>query len=140
MEKKIHLKGFSFTRQSRAWLPQTASEADSVYGDSFTREGSSILGIGNNVSLVYENMDFEDCRRVTLTLEGATELDIQPVNLRITDGKGVQHTSQLLFTGGAGHSQAFTVDVPAGMCSLTFVFLPGSRFDFHRFCFTKANE
>ena len=140
MEKKIHLKGFSFTKQSRAWLPQTASDADSVYGDSFTREGSSILGIGNNVSLVYENMDFEDCRKVTLTLEGATELDIQPVNLRITDGEGVQHTSQLLFTGGAGHSQAFTVDVPAGMCSLTFVFLPGSRFDFHRFCLTKFSE
>ncbi len=51
LTSKIHLKGFSFEKQSRAWLPQTAQDADTVYGDSFTRSGSAVTGIGNNALL-----------------------------------------------------------------------------------------
>jgi len=139
MEKKIHLKGFSFTKQSRAWLPLTAGEADSIYGDSFRREGSAVLGIGNNVSLVYENMDFEDCEKMLITIDGETPLDSQPVNLRLTDSQGAQYTTRLMFNGGLRHKQAFTIDAVCGVCSATFVFLPGSQFDFHSFRFEKLS-
>ena len=35
-----------------------AAEADSVYGDTFTKEERAITGIGNNVTITYTEMDF----------------------------------------------------------------------------------
>ena len=55
---KVHIKGFTFTRHSRAWDTLAAGACDAVYGDSFTRDGSRVLGIGNNVSLLFDRMDF----------------------------------------------------------------------------------
>ena len=51
---KVHIKGFTFTRHSRAWDTLAAGACDAVYGDSFTRDGSRVLGIGNNVSLLFD--------------------------------------------------------------------------------------
>lgn len=36
---KVHIKGFTFTRHSRAWDTLAAGACDAVYGDSFTRDG-----------------------------------------------------------------------------------------------------
>lgn len=138
MTEKVHIKGFSFTRQSRAWVPQSALEADSVYGDSFTRTQEGVLGIGNNVSLVYEGMDFGEASRAILTLDAATSLVENPVTIHFESEDGRQLTSLAQFKGTGRGEQTFEVEVLPGVCKVSFVFLPGSQFDFYGFRFDKA--
>ena len=135
MTKKIHLKGFSFTRQSRAWMQQSALAADAVYGDSVARKADCIADIGNNVSLVYENMDFGDCCKALLTIDGVTPLAENPITIRYQNEAGETLTALAQFKGNARGEQTFEVEVLPGVCTVTFVFLPGCQFDFYGFRF-----
>lgn len=135
--QKIHLKGFSFTRQSRAWLPQRAIHADEIYGDSFTRSEDAILNIGNNVSLIYEGMDFGEATQAVLLVDGQTTLETNPITVRFTSADGEQLTTLAQFAGTSRGVQRFVLPVLPGMCSVTFVFLPGSQFDFYGFTFQQ---
>lgn len=138
MKVKVHLKGFVFTKQSRAWVPQSTLEADTVYGDSFRRTAEGILSIGNNVSLVYENMDFGDAVSVRLTLDGATPLPENPVTVRMQNEEGEELQELCSFQGGAVRGeQTFSIRVLSGICRVSFVFLPGSQFDFYGFRFER---
>ena len=137
MRDKIHLKGFVFTRQSRAWLEQSALDADSVYGDSFTRTESGVMGIGNNVSLDYENMDFGTAERAVLAIDGCTPLEENPITIRFTREDGQTLTTLAQFRGTDRGWQEFAIDVMPGVCSVTFVFLPGCQFDFYAFRFRQ---
>ena len=138
MSQRVHLHGFVFTRQSRAWQPMSALEADALYGDSFTRAEEGITGIGNNVSVEYAHMDFGDEAKARLTVDGATPLPEQPVTVRFRNQEGQELTVLAQFAKGERHRQAFEIDVLPGECTVSFVFLPGSRFDFYGFQFEKA--
>ena len=140
MTAKVHLKGFSFTRQSRAWLRQGALEADAVYGDSFTRTREGIVDIGNNVTLVYGGMDFGEETRASLTIDGATPLTVQPVTIRFRASDGQELTAMAPFRGDGEPQQRFEIDVLPGLCEVSFVFLPGSRFDFRAFRFERPEH
>ena len=137
IDRKIHMKGFRFTRQSRAFVGQRALDADETYGDSFIRTGEGVTGIGNNVSLIFREMDFGDGGEVTLMIDGATPLETNAVNVRITDAAGETSTQMCPFQGQRRGEQRFGLSVPAGVCSVAFVFLPGSQFDFYRFRFER---
>ena len=136
MAHKVHMKGFSFTRQSRAWLPLAAGEADRIVGDSFTREGGAVRGIGNNVSLTFEHMDFGPGGPVRLTLVGGTPLGVNPVLVRFGDAPA----QECPFAGNGPAAQTFALDAPAGECAVAFLFLPGCQFDFERFTFEPVKE
>ena len=136
--EKIHLKGFSFTMQSRAWLEQSALAADSVYGDSFTRTEEGVMGIGNNVSLCFEGMDFADAEKAVLSIDGCTPLAENPITVRFQNEAGETLTTLAQFKGTERGWQAFDMDVMHGLCSVTFVFLPGCQFDFFRFRFDRT--
>ena len=135
IDRKIHLKGFSFTRQSRAWLPLAALEADAVYGDSFIRRENCIADIGNNVSLVYESMDFGSRKKALLTIDGATPLGENPITVRFQNEKGEALTALAQFKGIGRSTQTFEVEILPGVCTVSFVFLPGCQFDFYGFRF-----
>ena len=135
MDRKIHLKGFSFARQSRAWLTLAAGEADAVYGDSFVRDGAAVRRIGNNVSLVFDNMDFGAGGRAALEITGSTPLDLNPIQVRFSGAEGELSTQECPFQGSG--AQRFELEIPAGASAVTFVFLPGCDFDFERFRFIR---
>ena len=135
LEAKVHMKGFSFTRQSRAWLELSALEADTVYGDSFRRTDEGVMNIGNNVSLVYEQMDFGQLGSATLTLDGSTPLEANPVTIRFENEAGETLTTLAQFMGTGRSRQQFMMNVLPGVCKVSFVFLPGSQFDFFGFRF-----
>ncbi len=138
MDCKIHLAGFSFARQSRAWQPLRALAADALYGDTFVKTSEGVTGIGNNVSFEYREMDFEDCHQAVLVIDGETPLAENPITIRMQNAQGQQRTEMVVFKGGARGEQRFPISVEAGLCSVTFVFLPGSNFDFYTFRFEKA--
>ena len=140
MSQRVHLHGFRFTRLSRAWLPLRALDADTVYGDSFTRTAEGIVGIGNNVSVAFTGMDFGSATSARLTIEGATTLTEQPVTVRFRNEEGRELTSLAPFKRGERGEQTFVVDVLPGLCDVSFVFLPGSQFDFYGFQFEKKKE
>ncbi len=137
LTEKVHLKGFSFVKQSRAWLPQSALDADAVYGDSFTRTEDGVLGIGNNVSLVYENMDFGAASSAELTIDGCTPLAENPITVRYQNEAGESLTTLVQFKGGERGVQSFRVEILPGVGTVSFVFLPGCQFDFYGFRFRQ---
>ncbi|MBR0513852.1 MAG: DUF4982 domain-containing protein [Clostridia bacterium] len=139
MKQKVHMKGFVFEKQSRAFLPLSAGEADQVYGDSFRKDGSSVCEIGNNVTLTFNGMDFGKTRKNRLEIKGKTPLNVNAITVRITGEAGNGVTEIADFSGNGGSVQSFDIQVPGGMCSVSFVFLPGSQFDFDGFRFKKLD-
>ena len=108
-----------------------------MYGDSFTREGSAVTGIGNNVTLTWENMDFGERGEVMLCIDGRTPLETNAVSIRIENENGDSENSLAEFRGTEREEQRFTVQTPGGVCRVNFVFLPGCQFDFYGFRFLK---
>ena len=135
LDQKVHMKGFSFVRQRRAQRYNKAAQADQVYGDTFTLDGDAVRGIGNNVTLVFEHMAF-DGAAARLRIIGATPLVENAIHVRCAAPDGQQVTSLCMFSQSAGASeQRFDVQVLQGPCTVSFVFLPGSQFDFFGFQF-----
>lgn len=128
LHKKVHIKGFSFQKYNRAWQKLQAGECDSVYGDSFTKDGMAVRGIGNNVTLTFEHLEFGEAGAVQILLCGKTDLDKNAVILKYSDGE--TEDSQLLeFQKGSG-VQSFPLRRICGTQTVRFVFLPGCSFDF----------
>ena len=140
MKDKVHMKGFTFEKQSGAYLRNCAGDADSISGDSFQREGTSVKGIGNNVTLTWTDMDFGDDGEVFLELEGSTPLPLNTVHVLIRNGRGEERTGIADFSGPGGEIQRFRMQAPGGNCSVSFVFLPGSSFDFRAFRFFRGDS
>ncbi len=138
---KIHLKGFSFTKQQKAYAYLTAAEADAVYGDSYIVEGSSINGIGNNVTLVFEDMDFSKEYAGFIKIKGYTPNEVNNINLLCKNENGTEEKEALEFLHTKGVKEVlFKIKPKTGKCRISFVFLPGSSFDFEGFCFVKGEE
>ncbi len=141
MERKIHLKGFVFETQYRGLRWHGAVTADQIYGDSYRLSEDGVKDIGNNVTLVFEEMDFPDTEDARLTLEGRTPLVSQAVTVRIHAYDGAQQVSMCAFERSEDPvRRTFPVTLPGNRCRVEFVFLPGSSFDFYGFGFTVGNS
>ena len=140
MREKVHLKGFFFEKQENAYVMHPAGSAEKIYGDSFVRSGSAVTGIGNNVTLEWTGMDFGEAGGRVLEISGRTPLEANTVNVRIKNGQGGETVSALEFDGKGGQRQSFPVRTPGGNCTVSFVFLPGSSFDFDSFRFHRPEN
>ena len=140
MKEKIHLKGFFFEKQQSAWMYHEAGSADMMYGDSFRREGNAVNGIGNNVTLTWTGMDFGCGGAAMLEIDGRTVLPVNTIIIRIKNFQGEEITGIADFTGCDGPAQHFSIRIPEGKCSVSFVFLPGCSFDFRGFRFFRGEN
>ena len=140
MTDKIHIRGFEFEKQSSAWLEHFAADADSLYGDSFRLNGKTVAGIGNNVTLEWKDMEFEDAGQAILEIRGSTPLPLNTISILIRNEKGEEKKQAADFSGNGGKIQRFRVEVPEGSCTVSFVFLPGSAFDFDAFRFYREES
>jgi beta-galactosidase len=134
---KMHIKGFSFMRRNRAFERNDAASCDHVYGDAFRVAGGAVEEIGNNVSLVFGGMDFgaEGASRIVVC--GRSPIDRNTIHIRFAgpDGEQVQ---AIEFTASDGYEErVFELEPVTGTRDVTFVFLPGSRFDFGWFRFER---
>ncbi|WP_067841808.1 glycoside hydrolase family 2 TIM barrel-domain containing protein [Amphibacillus sediminis] len=135
LEKKIHIKGFSFEPYNRAFAKNKASEADHIYGDSFMIGDHAVEGIGNNVSLSFEAIDFGDQGMTKLVIYGHSPIDKNTIHVRFENGQS--QVNQLIeFTQSEGYQErSFNLERVVGKQTVTFIFLPGSQFDFGWFKF-----
>lgn len=135
LRQKIHIKGFSFT--PKAWLTLNAAEADAVYGDSFTLKGQAVEEIGNNVSLQFSDMDFGEDGAVAITIRGRCQTRSNTIHVRFI--RGGEEVKQIVEfpQSEKWEEHRFELDKITGIWDVTFVFLPGSRFDFEWFRFEK---
>ena len=136
LDRKIHMKGFRFTKQEKAYAKLFAAEADAIYGDSFEKQGTAICGIGNNVTFVFENMNFGDAVAKKLLICGKTPHEVNNIRLLTEweDGRKEQESLEFPHKEEAAEL-SFDIAPKSGKAKVSFVFLPGSAFDFEWFKF-----
>ncbi len=134
VDRKFHIKGFVFERTPRAFAFLSAARADEIYGDQFRKEEDAVCDIGNNVTMVYDGLDFGEtgAGSVVLTARGK---QANSVHVVFDDGKGnvirqlVEFPAEKEFT-----ERTFSLDeVPEGIIKgvqkVSLVFLPGTMID-----------
>lgn len=137
LNQKVHIKGFSFARKNKAFEKLLACECDRVYGDSFTVTDTGIEGIGNNVTVEFDNMDFGEAGISGITLCGKTPLESNAVHIRFLSEEGeIKQLVEFPRTEAAKEIR-FGLEKVTGIQKAAFVFLPGSQFDFSWFRFEK---
>jgi beta-galactosidase len=133
---KIHVKGFCFAPQKKAWAKLMATENNRIYGDMFTAERDAVTGIGNNVSLEYDQMDFGEKGATRLFLCGRTPLEKNTIHVRFLNENGEESKQIAEFQYSDTYAvQEFALERVTGCNKIIFVFLPGSNFDFQWFYF-----
>jgi beta-galactosidase len=137
LHAKVHIKGFSFGQKNRAFEQNMATECDHIYGDTFAIKENSVEGIGNNVSLEFEHMDFTSEGASKLVIYGRSPIDKNTIHIRLENSEG--QSNQLVdFVQSEGYEErVFELEKVKGVQKVTFVFLPGCKFDFGWFCFKK---
>ncbi len=134
-EHKIHLKGFVFTRKEKAFETLSVKENTSIYGDTFTVEEEAITGIGNNVTVVFEEMEFGEAGTTKLTICGKSRLPMNTIHVRFQTENG-DRNEVAEFAGAKEYTErTFTFSRVTGKTTVNFVFLPGCEFDFKYFRF-----
>jgi beta-galactosidase len=137
VKQKVHIKGFSFERKNRAFEQNLTTESDYIYGDTFEITDSSVEGIGNNVSLEFEQMDFTDEGATKLVIFGRSPIDKNTIQIRFANHEG-EMTQIVEFKHTEGYEEhIFDLEKITGMHKVTFIFLPGSHFDFGWFRFER---
>lgn len=130
--------GFSFEQIDRAFDENFPAECDEVYGDEFTKQGRSIVKIGNNVLLTWKALDFGADGAGSVVISGATPKEENPIQLRYTPAGGEQSAMFLNFAHSSEVTQQrFEIPRLTGVNDVSFVFLPGTKFDFISFRFEK---
>ncbi|MCR5501957.1 MAG: DUF4982 domain-containing protein [Lachnospiraceae bacterium] len=139
-DHKTHIKGFRFTKADTAFEERSATEADGIYGDSFRIEKDAVCGITNNVSLIFEDMDFKEEGTDRILITGHTKLPNNSIHMIFENGNEKRH-EVFEFRGTDNYvSKEFGFSPIRGSGKLTFLFLPGSEFDFQSFRFYKKEQ
>ena len=138
VHQKIHLKGFVFKKLEKAWLSLDAAQADSVYGDTFTKEEHAITGIGNNVTITYTEMDFGEEGTAGVRICGRAPESSNSLHIRFSQGE--EEIKQLVEFPMCGEytEKEFSLTPVKGKWDVSFIFLPGSCFDLQSVQFLPA--
>lgn len=135
LRQKIHLKGFSFRPAKKGLMQLWAGEANRIYGDHFERKERVVHEIGNNVSLEFYQMDFGEEGVDKLTICGNSMIECNSIHIRFKkDGEELKQLVEFLKTEKE-QERSFSLERVTGIWDVTFLFLPGSRFDFNWFQF-----
>lgn len=144
--RKVHIKGFTFTYCEKAYGKLWAAECNRVYGDSFCVGDRAITGIGNNVTVVFENMDFGPDGADQVTLWGRSPLPHNTIHIHFTRDDG-EMTSRVLEVPGIEdnnprdcYPRTFPLEPLKGRGILELIFLPGSNYDLEALQFGRCED
>ena len=135
-ETDLYLHGFYFDKTPKAFAKLRALDANLITGDSFTKTEQAVEKIGNNVNLDFDNMDFGDTGTASLTICGKSNTPNNTINIKFFALDGTPTTQVIEFTHTDDYEEkTFTLQKVTGWQKISFVFLPGSDFDFKWFKF-----
>ncbi|MCL2697050.1 MAG: DUF4982 domain-containing protein [Oscillospiraceae bacterium] len=129
LDRRCVFGGFEFINK-RVFEPVYANENDEIYGDNYVMNGRKIESIGNNVILKFNGLD--------LGADGVNKLMISgfapkgnSISLKFDEQKWL-----IEFAPGNDYTvQEFELGTFKGTVDLSFIFLPGSDFNFEWFKF-----
>ncbi len=134
----LYLHGFYFDKTPKAFARLRALDAEVIAGDSFTKTEIAVERIGNNVNLDFSNMDFGTEKAEKLTICGKSNTENNTINIKFFDADGSSTTQVIEFTHTQDYEEkTFEIAPVTGAKKISFVFLPGSNFDFKWFRFEK---
>lgn len=135
LNKRLNFKGFIFKTYNKAISKLYATDNSKIYGDTFTIEGNSINGIGNNVSIVFDNMDFGATGVSRLILCGRSNEVSNSIHIKLEAVDGIR--KEIIEVASSTNKEVIEFDLEpiTGKQTLTFIFLPGSNYDFDWFMF-----
>ena len=140
-DRKVHIKGFWFERQPRAFSENRAADCDHLYGDSYRITEEAVEEIGNNVTLAFDGLDFGDDGTDRIDIRGRSAFDRNTIHLRFESPDGNVEQRILEFVKSDGwETRSFSFEPVRGKQRVSFVFLPGSRFDFASFRFGRSGN
>ncbi|MCM1245887.1 MAG: DUF4982 domain-containing protein [Roseburia sp.] len=131
-EIKMSLQGFYFTKIEKAYAKLNASDCANVTGDMFTRDGDAIREIGNNVTVEYDNMHFDEDGFRGITIHGRSHIEMNTIHVRFIPADGNGDTiNQIIDFPYSDEAQTLTFDLEPvyGDYNLNLIFLPGCKFD-----------
>lgn len=136
--QKVHIKGFRFRKLEKAFQRLHAAECDHISGDSFMVKDGAVEQIGNNVTLVFDNMDFGGVGAGRIELCWRSALPRNPVSI-VFSGED-EECRQMVEVSRADtwESRVFRLDKRvSGKNKVSFVFLPGCSLDLAWFQFME---
>lgn len=131
-EIKMSLQGFSFTKTEKAYAKLLASDNTNVTGDMFTIDGDAIREIGNNVTVEFHDMHFDEEGLRTITIHGRSHIEMNTIHVRFIPADGSDGTiNQIIDFPYSDSPQTLTFDLEPvyGDYHLNLIFLPGCKFD-----------
>lgn len=128
--QKVHIKGFRFTKYEKAFQKLFASESDVIYGDTYTVKDNTVESIGNNVSLIYEHMDFGDTGTGHISLSWRSLIEKNSIQFVFTD-ENDEYRQMIEVTRSEQYSNAvFPLNLRiTGKKKVSLIFLPGCDLD-----------
>ncbi len=128
--------GFEFIEENRAYAALDPADCDNIYGDDYKIGGNGIENIGNNVVIEFKGMDFGGGAH-KLELTGRTPNKVNTIQLCCTaDGSLRKQLIEFEYSEEYA-SRVFEIEEISGTTDISFVFMPGSKFDFLGFRFIK---
>lgn len=136
---RLDFGAFCFTPVEKAYEIIAAAHNDLIHGDAFSVSGDAVCGIGNNVFIDFENMDFT--RGIAaIELTGRTRHDNDSVHMYITNGvQEVRTIIEFPFSEEITTVWQKVADF-RGKGKVKFCFLPGCDFDFAAFRVIPADD
>ena len=131
-EIKMSLQGFYFTKVEKAYAKLNASDNTIVTGDMFTIDGDAIREIGNNVTVEFDNMHFDEDGFHKITIHGRSHIEMNTIHVRFAPADGSQDIiNQIIDFPYSDEPQTLTFDLEPvyGDYNLNLIFLPGCKFD-----------
>lgn len=135
LRDKVHIKGFTFAKPKKAFEQLGVLSYSNLYGDTYTIGKEDISNIGNNVTITFDEMDFGRKGFEKLVICGHSPIDKNTIQIRFHGNNG-EITQLVEFLYSKEYvERVFILESVTGMQSVSFVFLPGSNFNFKWFKF-----
>lgn len=135
-ETGLEFKGFYFEKSLKAFSKLCSLDATNIVGDSFTKTTNTVEKIGNNVCFDFTDMDFGEKSATKLTMYGKSNTANNTIHVKFFDQNGKSETKVIEFAGTSDYTEkSFEIGNITGKQTVSFVFLPGSNFDFAWFKF-----
>lgn len=132
---RLSMKSFTFKKYNKGTSKLLGCENTRIYGDTYQLKDTSIHGIGNNVSIEYDNMDFGEEGVTKLILNGRSNTSSNSIHIKLEGTDGERKEMVVVPGSREAVTREFTLPVIKGKQKVTFIFLPGSNFDLEWFWF-----